>query len=157
MRLLGQLEEGVYIDDLEDVPPEELAEYYGVDRDADEPEQRYEHHNGDEDGDGDFNEDNGEDSGPNVPQSLYPFPDAESENLFHTALDHVRQDGIIPAGYNLLPHELQEGTYPTAEIIHAGRRGRREITVGLTHELWYPRAVQWVQAVDVLTRVLDLQ
>ena len=33
MRLLGQLEQGVYIDDLEGAPLEDLTEFYGLDDD----------------------------------------------------------------------------------------------------------------------------
>lgn len=153
MRLLGQLEHGVYVDnDLEDVPPEELAEHYGVDDQL-----------SDEDSiDGDDSEPNNavpEDADNQtevqVPDSRNPFTVGDSENIFREALRLVREQGIIPAGYNILPQEWEDGIYPTIEVIRAGRRGRRDITVGLDDEIWRPRAILWVQAVEVLTRVVD--
>lgn len=157
MRLLGQLEQGVYIDDLEDVPEEELAEFYGVD----EPEQ-YRGHLEDEDEDFPNHEPAGDDGhadgdpAPNVPEAHYPFPNDEIENLFHQAFNTVCEEEIIPAGYNILPNEWGEDGYPSIEVLRVGRRGRREITVGLADEIWRPRAILWVQAVEVITRVLDL-
>lgn len=126
------------------MPYEELVEHYGVD----EP-------------DGNINYDIedpqlDDDAAPNVPESRNPFPSVHAENLFHEALGNVRERGIIPPGYHLLPHEI-EGGYPSVEVIRAGRRGRREIRVGLPVAIWQPRAVLWGQAVDVLTRVLDLE
>lgn len=153
MRLLGQLEHGIYVDeDLEDVPPEELAEYYGVD------DQRSNEASSDSDNsepDDTFPEDTDDQTHVRVPDSRNPFPDGDTEDVFHEAFRLVQEQEIVPVGYNILPHEWDNGIYPSIEVIRTGRRGRREITVGLDDEIWRPRAILWVQAVDVLTRVLD--
>lgn len=158
MRLLGQLEHGVYVDELDDVPPEELAAHYGVDdsdnEDFDEDP--------DEDSDSDDNSEpdqgvteDANNPAPSVPDSRNPFPDDETEDVFNEVFRYVREQVIVPPGYGILPQEWEDGAYPTIEVIRAGRRGRRELAVGLADEIWRPRAMLWVQAVYALTRVLD--
>ena len=165
MRLLGQLEQGVYVDDLEDVPLEDLEAYYGV---HGVPRRRRQGisgagHASDEDSSDDEPDIPQTDrdvstnvlEGPNVPESHNPFPDPYSEGLFFEALRRVLLDEAIPAGYNIHPNEWEPEGYPTIEVIRSGRRGRREITVGLADEIWRPRAIRWVQAVNLLTRIFD--
>lgn len=168
MRLLGQLEEGVYIDDLEDVNPEELDMYYGVHGPAHyhPPGVSGAGHPSDEESDDDDDDDGPVDidlneadppAAPQVPESHNPFNNDDVEHVFHEAFHLVCEEGVVPAGYNILPNEWDEDGYPTVEILRTGRRGRREIKVGLTDEIWRPRAVLWVQALDVLTRLLDAE
>ena len=165
MRLLGQLEQGVYVDDLEDVPLEDLEAYYGV---HGLPRRRRQGisgagHASDEDSSDDEPDTLQTDTdaltnvleGPTVPESHNPFPDAHSESLFFEALQRVLLDAAIPIGYNIHPNEWEPEGYPTIEVIRSGRRGQREITIGLADEIWRPRAIRWVQAVNLLTRIFD--
>ncbi|KAK7679491.1 hypothetical protein QCA50_017545 [Cerrena zonata] len=139
MRILGQLEQKVYIDDFEDVPPDDLADFYDIDE-SDQPVP-----------DNDPNEPVGDnptdnDPAPTVPKSHYPFLNIDLENLFCEALEEVHEQEIIPAGYNILSHELEEGGYLLIEVIHIEWRGQQEITVGLADEIWHPQAIKFHQS-----------
>ncbi|KAJ7705165.1 hypothetical protein B0H14DRAFT_3645903 [Mycena olivaceomarginata] len=58
-----------------------------------------------------------------------------------------------PEGYGILPDEWQEEGYSEVETIRTVTNGK-ELVVVLPRNDWFPRAVQWVQALDLLTRVL---
>lgn len=164
MRLLGQLEHGVYVDDLDDVPPEDLIEHYGVDEDnVDDHIGEGDSDSDDDDYRGDGYAGNNVEDGPepgeitvNVPETHTPFTDDDMENIFHQSLEEIREHGIVPVGYGIFPHEWEEEHYPTVESIRTGRRGGREIVVGLADDIWRPRATVWVQGLSVLTQLQDM-
>lgn len=91
-----------------------------------------------------------------VPPSESPFVSPDDLNVFQIALAAVGSEDIVPEGYGLLEDEWEEDAYSTIEVINSGRRGRREIVVGLPEHVWRPRAVLWEQALDVLIRVLHM-
>jgi hypothetical protein len=78
----------------------------------------------------------------------------EEEQDFLDALQKIDAAGIVPVGYGVHPEELGDG-YPTREVLNVGFRARKELILDLTLEIWYPRAVRWVQALDLLTRLQD--
>ena len=147
MRLLGQLEQGVYIDDLEGAPLEDLIEFYGLDDDPLGSDTDDEDSSGDE-------KDN--ETAVVVPESRSPFRDEVAENVFYESLEEVQRDGIIPTGLGVRPQEWGEEGYPSVEHIRTGKRGGREIVIGLAVDIWIPRAVVWAQALNVLTQVQDM-
>lgn len=159
---------------MDGIHPDILAEYYGVDH---QPEGPVDSHLSDSDeepegGSGIESEDdnnveveaiathqagnfNAVDA-VDVPQSHSPFAEDEDLNEFRIALQVVNAANLIPHGYGLLPEEWEEETYPTLEVLRSGRRGGREITVGLPEQVWRSRAELWGRALDVLSRILHL-
>ncbi|KAK7678905.1 hypothetical protein QCA50_018045 [Cerrena zonata] len=166
LRLLGQTEHGVYVDEMEGVPVEELAEYYGVHGQARErrrgqtgaghpQDEDDDHGNSDHEFEGNSDDGTEEEEAESVPvdESHPPFNE-HYLNIFRNALQQVRNEVIIPEEYGILENEWEENGYPTVETIQSGRRRRREITLGLPDNIWRPRAILWIQAVDIMTRIL---
>ncbi|KAJ7663599.1 hypothetical protein B0H14DRAFT_2425156 [Mycena olivaceomarginata] len=128
MRLLGQVQHGVYQDDdCEDMHPETIERYYGVfrpqrgegagtrnppdeDTNVEEHIQAEQHpqirHDAVE-----------------VPDHKNPFSDhpVVESTFFPLLTDLIRQD-IIPTGYGMLPEEWDEDSYPDVEILYMGRQ-----------------------------------
>jgi hypothetical protein len=90
-----------------------------------------------------------------VPANETPFPQAEIHAVFCTALDAVREKGILPSRLGIRADKWDEG-YPTSEVIQRGRRGTREQVMSLPVEIWRPRAERWCQGLSVMLSVLDL-
>ena len=89
-----------------------------------------------------------------VPANEPPFAEADILNVFCTALDAVREKGILPGGLGIRAEEWEE-CYPTSEVIQRGRRGSREQVISLPVEIWRPRAERWCQGLSVMLSVLD--
>ncbi|KAJ7577912.1 hypothetical protein C8J56DRAFT_710462, partial [Mycena floridula] len=66
----------------------------------------------------------------------------------------LNESGYIPESYNLRPEEWDEDGYPAFEIIRTGRTSTKELRVSLPDEIWRPRALQWVQALDIMTAII---
>jgi hypothetical protein len=84
-----------------------------------------------------------------------PFTDAELEDYFLGLLDDVlAQSEIVPENYGIHEDEWEEEDYPEIEVIRPGTKGK-ELAIILPRAEWFPKAVRWAQALDLLTRVLD--
>lgn len=173
IRLVSQSEEGLYAEDpYVDVHPEVLERYYGVDRHGAAPDQALNeqadaaagleldldhlppHH-------ADVEDDIAADVGRNVRHEpiqvanhASPFATDQETVHFLTLLDTLDAEDYLPLEYGLAPQEWEGGRYPEAENIRMGTRGDG-MTIPLPLELWYPRAVKWGRALDVLSRILD--
>ncbi|KAK6966454.1 hypothetical protein R3P38DRAFT_3337925 [Favolaschia claudopus] len=169
MRLTGQLTEGVYDDPLKGVHPETIERYYGVEG----PEsvrragQTGAGHAEDED-DSEW-EDNTKDlrnaveddlahnirhPPVKVPRHRNPFRLPTTEDAFLAAFQDVRQRGITPAGYRVLQDQWDDGTYPIIDGCRSSAEGGKELIVTLPRDIWLPRAVLFVQGLDVMVRRL---
>ncbi|KAJ7314935.1 hypothetical protein DFH08DRAFT_715987, partial [Mycena albidolilacea] len=83
-----------------------------------------------------------------------PFHDPNSEAYFLDVLRDVLADPeAIPEDYGILEDEWEDNDYPEIESIKLGTSGKELLIVLLRHK-WFLRAVQWVQALDLLTRCL---
>lgn len=169
---MGQIEHGVYIDDMEGIDPDTISRYYGNNDQAQENQttssrNTHSSHSGSESESSTTDRDNAliaerqerfaqnfnsEDS-VQVPSSESPFTEEDLE-AFSLALSAVSMAGFVPNGYGLREDERESGSYPTVETLNSGRRGRREIVVGLPEHIWYSRALLWAQGLDVLNRTL---
>lgn len=143
---------------MEGVSPEELANYYGVhgptqDRRRGQTGAGHPQDENDSSDSSDDEQNEEEVESVEVDESHPPF-DEHHLALFRDALRQVCDQGIIPEGYGVLEDEWGGDGYPTVETIQSGRRGRREITLGLPDSIWRPRAILWIQAVDIMTRIL---
>ncbi|KAJ7588356.1 hypothetical protein C8J56DRAFT_785861, partial [Mycena floridula] len=182
MRFLGQTEHGVYHDDYSDTAPSVLEHYYGTSRGSvrRRPDQTGAGHPPDEESGDDEVVSNSSDvnaSGSasndlaqqvakdhdfnflheavDTPRRVNPFRDPIIRRLFEDALTTITQSGHVPAEFGIRPEEWEDGVYPTYEILHSGRRGTKELRISLPDEIWRPRAVQWVQALDIMTQLIE--
>lgn len=167
MRLLGQLKSGMP-DDFDGVHPEILSRYYGADRSERTlpPGQTGAGHSDDEDEEevtgeldqllsADQNRHIRHEAIP-VPPGDHPFHSMATLEAFLTALSTVRAAKVVPANYGLLEAEWPACTYGDAEFIRLGR-GRRRISVQLPFLIWWPRAVEWAQGVEIMTELLMIE
>ncbi|KAJ7705169.1 hypothetical protein B0H16DRAFT_1827476, partial [Mycena metata] len=174
IRFLGQTTEGVYRDDpLDGIHPDAINRYYGV---AGPRLRRARHHTGagvseeDDDEDETDYEPTPEELRENqieadlaqnirhqpikVARHRSPFQDLDSENTFLEILDDLlSHPDILPEDYGILEDEWDEDNYPEVESIRPGTSGK-ELLVILPRADWFPRAAQWAQALDLLTRYL---
>ncbi|KAI9065083.1 hypothetical protein FKP32DRAFT_1568515, partial [Trametes sanguinea] len=174
LRFLGQAENGLYADDCRGLSEEEIHEYYGTTPDA--PVRRRagqtgaghppeEEEESDEDTSGIEAQDtllddialsqeaNVRHPSIPVPTNSCPFPDAEYNAVFCAALNTLRSQGTVPAGYGGRADE-QEGGFEETEVIRYGRRRRKELEVALSESTWQPRVILWIQGLHVMSHIL---
>lgn len=175
MFLLGQLENGVYVDDCEGVHPDIIRELYGV---HGAPVERGPGETGagqldDEevaalDVEGlELDEEDWEDMVEDleaananhfhhepvaVPKHKSPF-NGDALELFNTTLAEADRLQIIPPGYGLLQAEWEAEMYPAFEILRSGRKGSKELRVALPDSVWHPRAELWGHALAILDQL----
>ncbi|KAJ7459475.1 hypothetical protein B0H11DRAFT_1737159 [Mycena galericulata] len=177
MRFLGQTTEGVYTDPLDGIHPDAINRYLGVagPRQHRSSNQTGAGHASDDDSDSDDEEQEqllrtdeadienrvGRDQAHNirhapikVARHQSPFENIAQEEGFLDFLEDTFQQGDLPEDYGVQDHEWDEEDYPETEIIRPGTRGK-EILVILPRDEWFPRAIQWAQALDTMNRVLS--
>lgn len=80
-----------------------------------------------------------------------PFENvADRELRFWKELQRVNKREIVPTGYNLTPEENPTAEFRTLEMLEVGAKANREERIILPREVWLPRVVLWVQAIDLL-------
>ncbi|KAJ6502955.1 hypothetical protein C8R47DRAFT_969545, partial [Mycena vitilis] len=176
IRFLGQTTEGIYRHDpLDGIHPDAINRYYGV------AGARLRRSRGDT-GAGIASEDEADESGDasdteatpeeamenriegdlaqnirhqpvKVARHRSPFDDADSETAFLDLLEEVLSNPDLPEDYGILEDEWEEDDYPEIESIKPGISGK-ELLIVLPRAEWFPKAAQWVQALDLLTRCL---
>ncbi|KAJ7486550.1 hypothetical protein FB451DRAFT_1391460 [Mycena latifolia] len=175
MRFLGQLNDGVYASDpMENVHPDIIDRYYGVEGDerVPRPGQTGAGHPDDEEDLDAWEDEHDEDflthavaedlahnirhPAIKVARHKNPFRSAEMEANFFAALAEITEQNIVPQGFRVQEDEWEDGGYPAAEAINPGTRGK-EIIVALPREIWLPRAILFAQALDAMTRFLVFQ
>jgi hypothetical protein len=173
---LGQLEFGVYHDNYETTPVEQLNRCYGVYSNAIQrlPRQTGAGHPADEDddlnagpGDNDWIDINDANDAiaeaennvyaelVSVPGHNDPFASEDEMQLFARTLHRHQTQGYIPAGYGMLQDEWEGGVYPAIQMIPSGRRGSKQLRIGLPHNRWRSRSELWVQALDIMIRLVQ--
>lgn len=181
MRYIGETTEGVYVEDpMEAIHPDIINRYYGVEgaeveRDAWQTGAGHtseDDQSDDESSPADEYELESDDARTNLENRVAgdlehnirhePIQVAKHQNLFRsdgqeaeffTILEMVVADGLIPEDHGVQPSEWDDGVYPELEVIKPGTRGKA-IDVVLTRDIWLPRAIQWTQALDLMSRLL---
>jgi hypothetical protein len=169
MFFMGQTEHGVYADELAGVHPNVLEQYYGVDRTGTSPTRQtgagHPPDEADDIDDDDLEWENLEDQvaadqesnfhheAAVVPDHANPFQHEGDEEIFQQVFDTVTEQGLIPAGYGLLPEEWEDGEYPSYELIRSGKRSGNNLHVALPDFIWRRRAEMWGQAIDIVNRL----
>ncbi|KAJ6568265.1 hypothetical protein DFH09DRAFT_917831, partial [Mycena vulgaris] len=175
MFLLGQLEDGVYLDDCDGVHPNIIAEMYGVHGapmqrapgqtgagqldDEDVPTPDYDDMEMEDWEDmiediGAANEHHFHHEPVGVPKHKNPLSD-DDLRLFNAAFAEANRLQVVPQGYGIRQEEWENGTYPAFEILKSGRKGSKELRVALPDSIWRPRAQYWVRALSVLNHLLE--
>ncbi|KAK7027069.1 hypothetical protein R3P38DRAFT_2527204 [Favolaschia claudopus] len=89
-----------------------------------------------------------------VAQNRSPFQDADDETHFLELMRGLlARPDIVPDDYGVTEVEWEGDGYPEIEVFRPGTKGK-EMSVILPRADWYPRAVQWAQALDLMTRIL---
>ncbi|KAJ6624168.1 hypothetical protein B0H10DRAFT_1785093, partial [Mycena sp. CBHHK59/15] len=180
MLFIGQVQDGVYVYDYEDVHPSVLNRYYGVhgpearrvsgqtgagqleDEDipmpsgSEEPDSEESEHESDNTLSAQIEEalaNNFHHEPVPVPKHTNPFSDDATMQLFHDALSAANETGLVPPGYGLLPDEWEDGVYLTYEILRSGRRGTKELRIALPDSIWRPRAEMWGRGLAILNQL----
>lgn len=174
MCLLGQVQDGMYVDEHQGVHPDVLNQYYGVHGprtergpgetgagqlpDEEVPGNPILEDMDDEDWD-DLDDrvemahaDNFHHDPVPVPKHANPFDD-EMLQTFHQVRSVAEAQGVVPEGYGLLPTEWEGEGYPAYEILKSGRRGGKELRIALPDFIWRPRAEMWGRALDILNQL----
>lgn len=175
MFFIGQVENGIYTDDCEGIHPDIINQYYGVHgmRQVRQPNQTGAGQLPDEDvplpeldnDEMDLDEENiqylqdrvEESSSSNirheavpVPKHSVPFENPALQATFEAAIGVAQEANLLPEGYGMREGEWEDGSYPAFEVIKSGKRGLKKLRVALPDFIWRPRAVRWVQALDLL-------
>ncbi|KAJ7468189.1 hypothetical protein FB451DRAFT_1369188 [Mycena latifolia] len=155
MRFLGQTTEGIYTDPLDSIHPDAINRYYGV------AGARQHRHRG-ETGAGHTSDNEGDPDDSDEESELDPQEELENQiqadqaqNIRHAPLlAEVLSQPDVPEDYGILPEEWEGDSYDEVETIRTGTNSK-ELVVALPRDDWFPRVVQWAQALDLLTRVVD--
>ncbi|KAJ7024501.1 hypothetical protein C8F04DRAFT_1213036 [Mycena alexandri] len=181
LRFLGQLTEGVYRDDplddpLEGIHPDAINRYYGVEgrrlrRSRNQTgagiasEEGVEDEQDDEDEWVDEDEElenrieadlasNIRHAPVKVPRHRSPFKAAEDEQRFISFLNTLlAAPGVLPENFGVRQEEWDEEDYPETVVYRPGMKGK-QLTIVLPREEWFPRAIRWARALDLMTRIL---
>ena len=90
-----------------------------------------------------------------VPPEESPFSNPTIEQIFLQSLEDVVSHHVIPEGYGVAEGEWGVDGYAEVELLRCGR-GERYLEVVLPFSVWWPRAVAWAQALDLMNRVLTV-
>lgn len=82
-----------------------------------------------------------------------PFVTEEESARFLHSLTVLNTEHYTPAGYALMADEWDGGDYPEAEEIRVGIH-TKPMSIPLPLEVWFPRALRWGRALDLLSRIL---
>ncbi|KAF7358341.1 hypothetical protein MVEN_00883700 [Mycena venus] len=140
MCLMGQVQEGVYVEDYDNVHPTVLARHYGVHgpearrlpgqtgagqlNDEDVPVPLGDANDSDSDDEDDLeaqiteaHADNFHHEPVPVPKHAEPFDDKAVMQLFYDMLSEADENDMVFPGYGLLQEEWEDGLYPSFEIL----------------------------------------
>ncbi|KAJ6453824.1 hypothetical protein C8R47DRAFT_1167679 [Mycena vitilis] len=157
MRFLGQTTQGVYTTDpLDGIHPDAINRYYGVDG-AQRRRNRAQTGAGHASDDEGAAEDSDSDFEPDIEEELENQVRADqAQNIRHAPVKVARHETPFEEQeYEDIFLELLEtdDDYDEVETIRTGTNGK-ELVLVLPRADWFPRAVQWVQALDLLTQFL---
>ncbi|KAJ6608014.1 hypothetical protein B0H10DRAFT_1816739, partial [Mycena sp. CBHHK59/15] len=85
-----------------------------------------------------------------VVETECPFASAEAITIFSSALKDVQSAGIIPRHFGVAETEWEGSFYGETETVKVGRK---EAQIVLLFEIWWPRAVAWAQALDIMVNI----
>lgn len=85
------------------------------------------------------------------PQMRNPFANyAKREYKFWKDVSAVHGEGVVPTGYGLSMDESSASEYISVEILEVGAKANRDTRIILPREVWLPRTILWVQALELM-------
>lgn len=81
-----------------------------------------------------------------VPEGVSPFASELEEKAFVMAMKDLNDRKLVPEGFRLSENYVSNETFFTG---HA----KNGLTIPLPYERWYPRIIEWCQALDLMTRI----
>lgn len=86
-----------------------------------------------------------------------PFDTEDMLSTFLEAFSLAKEDNFVPSGYGVLPEEWEGGIYPDEQYIGSerARKQNASLFIPLPHSIWYPRAVDWVIGLHIMSSILD--
>jgi hypothetical protein len=172
MRLVGEIEGGLYADEWQDIDEEELFEHLGVHNKTTE-EAVHRDVPSDVSSSGSSHPERGSRSSASFSTNSFirqrvrreilhhpvkvrrieiPFhSDADRERLFER-IASMNSRGEIPDGFGIGDGEDGDVNYYPIQPIHVGRGRLRKLDISLPKAVWLPRIRLWVQAVWQLTQ-----
>ncbi|KAJ7477546.1 hypothetical protein FB451DRAFT_1032939, partial [Mycena latifolia] len=138
IRLIGELKYGRYADNFEHIHPEVLEQYgneggYDIDLAIAGDQDHQIRHEAIE-----------------VAQNECPFTSEDAMGIFSGALHEVQAKGIIPRHFGVAEAEWEERYYGETETVKVGRK---EVSIMLPFDIWWPRAVGWAQGLEIMIRI----
>ncbi|KAJ7476048.1 hypothetical protein FB451DRAFT_1463400, partial [Mycena latifolia] len=85
-----------------------------------------------------------------VVENECPFASQEAATIFSGALQEVQSAGIIPENFGVAEGDWEQPYYGESETVKVGRK---EVEIALPFEIWWPRAVAWVQGLEIIVRI----
>lgn len=83
-----------------------------------------------------------------------PFKHARNAEVrFWSDLGKANDRGLVPAGYGLTREEGSHRNYITLELLEVGSKADREVRIILPKEVWLPRTILWVQALELMYKL----
>ncbi|KAJ6469986.1 hypothetical protein C8R45DRAFT_837082, partial [Mycena sanguinolenta] len=89
-----------------------------------------------------------------VTETECPFRSEDGRNVFVAALQEVQKAEIIPENLGVAENEWEGVFYSETEIIKVGRK---QAEIQLPFMIWWPRAVAWAQALEVMVRIQAME
>lgn len=139
---IDELEEHLAREGLEDLSADDLAQILPHDIDLVDLEQRI-----------------AADQGSNIKHDAIDTPDAaspftdEGAVAFFACLSELEGTHFIPEHLGISAEELGGAGYPLFEVLEVGR-GRKQMEVELPLPFWYPRALRWTQALELMNTMV---
>ncbi|KAJ7508166.1 hypothetical protein B0H11DRAFT_1704596 [Mycena galericulata] len=85
-----------------------------------------------------------------VAENKCPFQSEEATTIFFAALEDAKSAGIIPENIGVAEAEWGGPFYGETEKVKVGRK---DVEIVLPFEIWWPRAVLWAQALELMVRI----
>ncbi|KAK7030025.1 Integrase catalytic domain-containing protein [Favolaschia claudopus] len=136
MRTIGEVTDGRYMDDFDEIHPEILDRYEGEDNiDAAIAADQRSHVKHDP---------------INVPKHETPFKSEYAMDVFRQALTQINAADIIPEHLGVSPNDWPEDGYPETELVKVGRK---DVEFTLPFPVWWPRAVLWARGLETMSNI----
>ncbi|TRM70605.1 hypothetical protein BD626DRAFT_391090 [Schizophyllum amplum] len=161
-RLLSEREQGVYLDEFQDVHPDVLAEYLNVDppKSRSHTSRRTEKEASKEVPDiqeieAMIKEQQAvnlrHDAIP-VADHRCPFQTEEDLDLWRSVLSRLREEKPVVTGLGVAPEEWEGGVYPDYRTLKVGKK---YVDIPLPMDVWYPRSALWASGIKAMEQILN--
>lgn len=79
-----------------------------------------------------------------------PFDSEDATAIFCQALQDVKSAEIVPQHFGVAEIEWDGPFYGQTETVKVGRK---DVEIVLPFQIWWPRAVEWAQGLELMVRI----